>query len=267
MTMSRDESKHEVTRTPAQPEAAVVVSASRRATTSVEDHQRVATGLSVVVPVFNEQTTVVEVIRRVLAQPLVSEVLVVDDGSSDGTAAEMRSVAWPPSVRLLSHPQNKGKGAAVRTGIAAASQGVIIVQDADFEYDPADYPTVVQPILDGIADVVYGSRFLTPRPYAFWLDLANRCLTFATNVLYGSRLTDMETCYKAFRADLLQSITIRSDRFDFEPEITAKILRRKCRLVEVPISYERRGYESGKKIHLHDAFSALRALMRYRFRD
>lgn len=224
-------------------------------------------GLSVVIPVFNEQATIVEVIRRVLAQPMATEVLVVDDGSRDGTDEAMRSVAWPPTVRLLTHPQNRGKGAAIRTGVAAATQSTIIVQDADFEYDPADYPVILQPILEGRADVVYGSRFLAPRPYAFWLDLANRCLTLATNILYGARLTDMETCYKAFRADLLKTIQIRSDRFDFEPEITAKVLRQRCRIVEVPISYERRGYEGGKKIRLRDAFAAIWALLRFRFRD
>lgn len=225
------------------------------------------TGLSVVIPVFNEEATVVEVIRRVLAQPLVTEVLVVDDGSSDGTSRAMHAVSLPDRVRFFSHPKNCGKGAAIRTGVAAASQGIIIVQDADFEYDPRDYPIVLQPILDGRADVVYGSRFLTPRPHAFWLDLANRLLTVATNVLYNARLTDMETCYKAFRADVLKSMRIRSDRFDFEPEITAKVLRGRYRVVEVPISYERRGYESGKKIRLRDAFMAVRALVRFRFAD
>jgi glycosyltransferase involved in cell wall biosynthesis len=222
-------------------------------------------GLSVVVPAYNERDTIVEVIRRVLAQPLVTEVLVVDDGSADGTGEAMHSIAWPPSVRLLSHAGNRGKGAAIRTGVAAATQGVIIIQDADFEYDPADYPVVVQPILDGRADVVYGSRFLSKRKEAFWLDLANRLLTLATNVLYGARLTDMETCYKAFRADVLKNVRIKSDRFDFEPEITAKVLRQKRRIVEVPISYERRGYDSGKKIRLRDAFAAVRALLRFRF--
>jgi glycosyltransferase involved in cell wall biosynthesis len=227
----------------------------------------IALGLSVIIPAFNEQATIIEVVRRVLAQPLVTEVLVVNDGSSDGTGEALQSVPFPPSVRCLTHPHNRGKGAAIRSGIAAASQGIILIQDADFEYDPRDYPTVVQPIVEGRADVVYGSRFLTPRPYAFWLDLANRCLTVATNVLYGSRLTDMETCYKAFRADILKGVCIRSDRFDFEPEITAKILRQRCRIVEVPIRYERRGYASGKKIRLRDAFFAVRALVRYRFWD
>jgi glycosyltransferase involved in cell wall biosynthesis len=224
-------------------------------------------GLSVIIPVFNEQDTVVEVIQRVLAQPLVTEVLVVNDGSADRTHEAIASAPWPAHVRLLTHEQNQGKGAAIRTGITAATQAVIIVQDADFEYDPADYPLILQPILDGRADVVYGSRFLTPRPYAFWLDLANRLLTVATNVLYGAHLSDMETCYKAFRAEVLKGITIRSNRFDFEPEITAKMLRQHRHVVEVPISYQRRGYASGKKIRLRDAFAALRALLRFRFSD
>jgi glycosyltransferase involved in cell wall biosynthesis len=226
-----------------------------------------ALGLSVIIPAYNEHRTIADVVRRVLAQPAVVEVLVVDDGSLDGTGTAVRDAGFPPSVRLLTHAQNRGKGAAIRTGIAGAQGGIIIIQDADFEYDPADYPIVLQPILEGRADVVYGSRFLTPRPYAFWLDLANRCLTVATNVLYGARLTDMETCYKAFRAEILKRIHIRSDRFDFEPEITAKVLRQRCRIAEVPIHYERRGYSSGKKIRLRDAFFAVGALLRYRFRD
>ncbi len=225
-------------------------------------------GLSVIIPVYNERATIVEVIRRVLEQRVVTEVLVVDDGSRDGTSGAVGGVAWPVSVKLLVHPQNRGKGAAVRTGIEAASQGIIIVQGADFEYDPADYPTMLAPIVEGRADVVYGSRFLTPRPYAFWLDMANKLLTAVTNVLYGARLTDMETCYKAFRAEVLKGIRIRSNRFDFEPEITAKVLRRRrYRIVEVPISYQRRGYEAGKKIRLVDAFAAVRALLRYRLFD
>ncbi|MFI5274735.1 MAG: glycosyltransferase family 2 protein [Ktedonobacterales bacterium] len=226
-----------------------------------------AVGLSVVIPVYNEQATIVEVIWRVLAQSLVTEVLVVNDGSTDETASALGNVTWPPIVRLLTHARNQGKGAAIRTGVAATTQAVIIVQDADLEYDPADYPAILRPILAGQADVVYGSRFLLPRPYAFWLDLANRCLTLATNVLYGVRLTDMETCYKAFRAEVLQRVRIRSDRFDFEPEITAKVLRQHLRIVEVPIAYQRRGYAGGKKIGMRDGFMALWALLRFRFRD
>src|SRR5262249_12717615 len=161
-----------------------------------------------------------------------------DDGSRDGTSEILERTLWPARVHVLQHVVNQGKGAAIRSGLAAATQGVIIIQDADLEYDPRDYPRVLQPIWEGRADVVYGSRFLTPNPSTFWLDLANRLLTLATNVLYGARLTDMETCYKAFRAEVLKGFTIRSDRFDFEPEITAKVLRQRRRIVEVPISYE-----------------------------
>jgi glycosyltransferase involved in cell wall biosynthesis len=256
---------------PAGPPARDVASAGTAellaASPNVAAPRAVALGLSVIIPVYNEHRTIAEVVRRVLAQPSVAEVLVVDDGSTDGTAQALRTATFPTHVRLLAHPQNRGKGAAIRTGIAAATQGIIIIQDADFEYDPSDYPTVLQPILDGLADVVYGSRFLTSRPYAFWLDLANRCLTLVTNLLYGSHLSDMETCYKAFRAETLKGIHIRSDRFDFEPEITAKVLRQRCRIQEVSIHYERRGYNSGKKIRLRDAFFAIGALLRYRFRD
>lgn len=226
-----------------------------------------ALGLSVIIPVYNERETIVSIVCRVMDQPTVTEVVVVNDGSNDGTTEVLENMRWPKVVRLLRHEVNQGKGAAIRTGIRAATQGIIIVQDADLEYDPADYPIVLQPIWEGRADVVYGSRFLTPRPFAFWLDLANRLLTLATNVLYRSRLTDMETCYKAFRSDVLKGVTIRSNRFDFEPEITAKVLRQKRRIVEVPISYERRSYDSGKKIHLGDAFAAVRALIRFRFAD
>jgi glycosyltransferase involved in cell wall biosynthesis len=228
---------------------------------------RATKGLSVIIPVFNEETTVIEVIRRVLECPLVTEVVVVDDGSSDRTASALGSVAFPDCVRLCTHPVNRGKGAAIRTGISATSQSMIILQDADFEYSPDDYATVLEPLIEERADVVYGSRFLVKRPEAFWLDLANRLLTWATNVLYGAHLTDMETCYKAFRAEVLKGMQIRSNRFDFEPEITAKVLRGRYRVVEVPISYQRRGYESGKKIRLHDAFAAVWALLRFRFRD
>lgn len=224
-----------------------------------------ALGLSVIIPVFNERDTIVSIIIRVMEQPVVTEVVVVNDGSTDGTTEVLEGMRWPKPVRLLRHNVNQGKGAAIRTGIAAATQGIIIIQDADLEYDPADYPSVLQPIWEGRADVVYGSRFLTPRPFSFWLDLANRLLTFATNVLYSSHLTDMETCYKAFRTEALKNVNIVSNRFDFEPEITAKVLRQRLRIAEVPISYERRPYDSGKKIRLRDAFAAVRALIWFRF--
>lgn len=224
-----------------------------------------ALGLSVIIPVYNERDTIVPIIICVMEQPVVTEVVVVNDGSTDGTTEVLEGMRWPTPVRLLRHNVNQGKGAAIRTGIAAATQGIIIIQDADLEYDPADYPSVLQPIWEGRADVVYGSRFLTPRPFSFWLDLANRLLTFATNVLYSSHLTDMETCYKAFRTEALKNVNIVSNRFDFEPEITAKVLRQHLRIAEVPISYERRPYDSGKKIRLRDAFAAVRALIWFRF--
>jgi putative flippase GtrA len=242
------------------------VSGAQQRAASALDIKRVG-GLSVIVPAYNEEATIKRVLERVMARPEVTEVVVVDDGSSDGTAAVVQSLLGIPRLRFLRHERNQGKGAGIRTGVAAATQGVIIIQDADFEYSPDDYPLVLAPIVEGRADVVYGSRYLTPRPYAFWLDLANRLLTLATNLLFGARLTDMETCYKAFKADVLKSVVIRSNRFDFEPEITAKVLRQRRRVVEVPISYERRGYESGKKIRLSDAFAAVRALIRFRFGD
>jgi glycosyltransferase involved in cell wall biosynthesis len=158
-----------------------------------------AIGLSVIVPVYNERDTIVSIIIRVMEQPVVTEVVIVNDGSTDGATEVLENMRWPTSVRLLRHAVNQGKGAAIRTGTAAATQGAIIVQDADLEYDPGDYPIVLKPIWEGQAEVVYGSRFLTPRPYSYWLDLANRLLTLATNVLYGARLTDMETCYNALR--------------------------------------------------------------------
>ncbi|MGO8950823.1 MAG: glycosyltransferase family 2 protein, partial [Ktedonobacterales bacterium] len=172
---------------------------------SVSQVERVANelGLTVIIPAYNERETIITVVDRVLKQSVVTEVIIVDDGSSDGTGAVIDSAPWPEHVRVLHHRVNQGKGAAIRTGIGEATQGVIVIQDADLEYDPHDYPIVLRPIWEERAEVVYGSRFLTPRPFSFWLDLANRLLTFATNVLYGSRLTDMETCYKAFRSDVL----------------------------------------------------------------
>lgn len=248
----------------AQPAAAPMISQVTHADPQTQARAR-ELGLSVIVPVYNERDTIVSIIIRVMDQPTVTEVIIVNDGSNDGTTEVLENMRWPKVVRLLRHTVNQGKGAAIRSGIKAATQGIIIVQDADLEYDPADYPVVLEPIWQDRADVVYGSRFLTPRPFSFWLDLANRLLTLATNVLYGARLTDMETCYKAFRSDVLKGVTILSNRFDFEPEITAKVLRLRRRVVEVPITYERRSYDSGKKIKLSDAFAAVRALIRFRF--
>jgi glycosyltransferase involved in cell wall biosynthesis len=220
--------------------------------------------LSVVVPVYNEEKTVAEIIKRVQSVHLADEIIVVDDGSSDGTAAILKGIT---GIRALSHPKNRGKGAAVRTGIEAALGDLILIQDADLEYDPRDIPALIKPIEEGLADVVYGSRFLggPRRPTMFWHMVANKLLTFITNILYNNILTDMETGYKLFRSEVLKGIRIKSNNFDFEPEITAKLLKRKVRIFEVPILFNPRDYSDGKKIGLKDAFEALWALLKYRF--
>jgi glycosyltransferase involved in cell wall biosynthesis len=225
--------------------------------------------LSVVIPVYNERSTVAEILRRVQAAGQVSEIIIVDDGSTDGTREILRTLDASPAVTVLFHEKNRGKGAALRTGFARATGDVILVQDADLEYNPAEYPALLEPIESGQADVVYGSRFLGAkhRVTMFWHMVANQILTLATNILYNSILSDMETGYKVFRADLLKGIPLRANRFDFEPEITAKVLKRKARLFEVPISFNPREYAEGKKIGLADAFAATWTLLKYRFID
>lgn len=223
--------------------------------------------LSVIVPVFNERSTVAEVIRRIRAVelPLSIEVIVVDDGSSDGTDKVLAAVG-DSTVRVLSHPQNKGKGAAIRTGLEACRGDLVLVQDADLEYDPEDWPKLLDPVLRGKARIVYGSRFTGERKNMLPLHwIGNRILSLVTNILYSSTLSDMETCYKLFDRRVLEGITIESDKFDFEPEITAKVLRRGFRIYEVPISYAGREFTEGKKITWRDGFGALRALIRFRF--
>ena len=223
--------------------------------------------LSVVVPVFNERATVAEVIRRVRAVdvPVDVEVIVVDDGSSDGTDKVLNALA-DSTVRVLTHPVNRGKGAAIRTGMAAARGDLLLVQDADLEYDPEDWPRLLDPILRGKAKVVYGSRFTGERKNMLPLHwIGNRFLSLVTNILYSSTMSDMETCYKLFDRSVLEGITIQSDKFDFEPEITAKVLRRGYRIYEVPISYAGREVSEGKKISWVDGIGALRALIKYRF--
>lgn len=225
--------------------------------------------LSVIMPVYNEHETLEEIVRQVLATGLVHEIIMVDDGSTDGSRDIMRQWETHDVVRVIYHEENKGKGTAVRTGFQAATGDVFLIQDADLEYDPRDYPTLLQPIEEGRSSVVYGSRFLggPRRAMLFWHAAGNRLLTFVTNILYDSILSDMETCYKAFRADVVRDIPLHSRRFEFEPEITAKILKRGIRIYEVPISYYGREYEEGKKITGWDALPALWTLIKYRFVD
>ncbi len=222
--------------------------------------------LSVIVPVYNERATVAEAIRRIRQAdvPLEIEVVVVDDGSTDGTPQVLATLE-DSTVRVLTHPHNRGKGAAVRTGLAAVRGDLVLIQDADLEYDPADWPTLLDPVLRGKAQVVYGSRFTGERKNMLpthWV--GNRFLALVTNVLYASTLSDMETCSKLFDRRVLAGLELRSDRFEIEPELTAKVLRRGHRIYEVPVSYAGREPSEGKKISWRDGFGALWALLKYR---
>ena len=227
--------------------------------------------LSVVIPCFNEAKSIEEVLGRVEDVGIANEIIIVDDGSTDGTRDILAQIEADnhPNVRILYHDHNQGKGAAIVTGFAAATSDVLLIQDADFEYDPREYPTLLKPIEEGIATVVYGSRFLGgPRKAMnFWNMVANRVLTFTTNILYNAILSDMETCYKVFRAEVVQDMNIRSRRFEFEPEITAKVLKKGIRIYEVPISYNGREWNEGKKLQWTDGPIALWTLIKYRFVD
>jgi glycosyltransferase involved in cell wall biosynthesis len=223
--------------------------------------------LTVIVPVFNERATIAEILRRIRAVevPLVVDVIVVDDGSDDGTEKVLK-VLMDSTVQVITHTKNQGKGAAIRSGLSRATGDLILIQDADLEYDPEDWPKLLAPLLRHRAVIVYGSRFTGERKnmlLAHWL--GNRFLSLVTNVLYKTTLSDVETCYKVFDRRVLAGITVVSNRFDFEPEITAKVLRRGYRIYEVPISYAGREVSEGKKVGWEDGFGALLALVRYRF--
>ena len=226
--------------------------------------------LSVVMPVYNERGTLLQVVERVLAVPLEIELLCVDDGSRDGSREILAILAKQhPQMRVYLQPQNMGKGAALRRGFQEASGDFVIVQDADLEYDPADYPRLLEPFLKGQADVVYGNRFHggVHRVLYFWHALGNQGLTFLSNLFTNLNLSDMEVGYKVFRADVLKRITLRSNRFGFEPEVTAKVAKLGCRIYEVPIAYHGRTYAEGKKITWKDGFAALWCLIRFRLFD
>ena len=224
--------------------------------------------LSVVMPAYNERDTIEEIIRRVLAVPVRLELIVVDDASTDGTRDILQALARTLPITCCLQPQNRGKGAALRAGFAAVHGDIVVIQDADLEYSPEEYPSLIELICAGRADVVYGSRFIgRHRAFLFTHYLGNRVLTGLTNVLYNTMLTDMETCFKAMRVDVLRSMTLRSDRFGIEPELTAKIFKRGYRVYEVPITYDGRGYEEGKKITWKDGVAAVWTLLKYRFTE
>lgn len=224
--------------------------------------------LSVIMPVYNEKASINKILRRVQAVPIEKEIIVVDDGSADGTQEILQAIASnnPDSILLILHERNKGKGAAIKTGLGHVKGNIVIIQDADLEYHPEDWSIAMRLIEDGYADAVYGSRFLGPhRVFMFWHWVGNKFLTFLTNILFNSILTDMETGFKMIRADVLKELNICSKTFEFEVEVTAKLLKRRYRLYEMPITYTGRGYDEGKKITWKDGIKALLAIVKFRF--
>ena len=223
--------------------------------------------LSIVIPCFNEKATILELIGAVQSAPIQDkQIIIVDDGSTDGTREILKRIEGKDNIDIIYHETNKGKGAALSTGFTAATGDICIVQDADLEYDPQEFPIVIQPILDGKADVVFGSRFQSGRPHRvvyFWHRIGNGLLTLLSNIFTDLNLTDMETCYKAFKREVIQSITIQENRFGFEPEVTAKISRRNLRIYEVGISYYGRTYSEGKKIGWKDGVRAIYCILKY----
>lgn len=225
--------------------------------------------ISVIIPAYNEKNTIREIIRRVESVDVADEILVVDDGSTDGTREILSEYDENGAVKVIYHQRNQGKGSAVRTGIQNAQGDLVIIQDADLEYDPREYKALLKPIEEGLAEVVYGSRFLGAprRTTMFWHMVANKLLTLMTNVFYDTILTDMETGYKVFKMDVVEDLHIKARSFDFEPEFTAKVLKKRVKIYEVPITFNPRDYEEGKKIRLKDAFQAVWTLVKYRFVD
>jgi len=225
--------------------------------------------LSVIIPIYNEISTLQELIKRVENTGLADEIVLIDDGSVDGTREIVKEYKTKKGFIVVLHEKNQGKGAAVRSGFDVASGDIFLIQDADLEYDPRDYTALLRPIEEGLSDVVYGSRFLgaSRRVAMFWHMVANKLLTLFTNILYDTILTDMETGYKVFKRQVVDDMPLHAKRFEFEPEFTAKILKRKYRIFEVPITFNPRDYDEGKKIGLSDAFEAIWALIKYRFVD
>jgi len=226
--------------------------------------------LSVIIPLYNEKATIEEIVRRVkAAEPQDKEIIIVDDGSTDGTRDVLKNLA-ADKVKVILHEKNAGKGGAIRTGLEAARGDIVMLQDADLEYDPKEIAALIKPIQDGMADVVYGSRFMGGRPqrvHMFWHQIGNRFLTFLANITYNYTLTDLETCYKAFRRDFIKDFKIRSNGFTIEPELTAKIWKKHARLYEVPISYYGRSYDEGKKIRFYHGLECIWAIIKFRFVD